>query len=92
MGPCNILLEENIPGSTKVDRPDYYAWYYTTLLMFQKGGKHWAKYYPKIQRFLLRMQQGNGSWQGDHVGLLYGTAIALLILQIPYNHLPVLSR
>ena len=38
------------------------------------------------------MSMTTWSWNGDQVGLVYGTAIALLILQIPYNHLPVLSR
>jgi squalene cyclase len=70
----------------------YYTQLYMSQAVWQKGDKYWNDYYPKIQQFLLRMQQGNGSWQGDHVGLVYGTAIALLILQIPYNHLPVLSR
>jgi len=71
-------------------------YYYTQLYMaqacWQKGDKVWKKYYPKIQRYLLRMQQGTGAWQGDQAGLVYGTAIALLILQIPYNRLPILSR
>ena len=70
----------------------YYTQLYMSQAVWQKGDKFWNQYYPDVQRFLLRMQQGNGSWQGDHVGLVYGTAIALLILQIPYNHLPVLSR
>jgi len=71
-------------------------WFYTQLYMsqavWQKGDKYWLRYYPDVQRSLLRLQQGNGSWQGDRTGLVYGTAIALLILQIPYNRLPILSR
>ena len=70
----------------------FYTQLYMSQASWQKGDKFWDKYYPGIQRFLLRTQQGNGSWQGDHVGLVYGTSIGLLILQIPYNHLPVLSR
>jgi len=70
----------------------YYTQLYMSQATWQKGGEYWRKYYPGIQRYLLRMQQGNGSWQGDHVGLVYGTAIALLILQIPFDHLPILSR
>ena len=70
----------------------FYTQLYMSQATWQKGDKYWNKYYPGIQKYMLRMQQGNGSWQGDHVGLVYGTAIALLILQIPYNHVPVLSR
>ena len=29
---------------------------------------------------------------GDGVGLTYGTAIALIILNLPYAHLPILQR
>jgi hypothetical protein len=71
-------------------------WFYTQLYMsqavWQKGDKHWKEYFPKVRKSLLRSQHGSGAWQGDSVGLAYGTAIALLILQIPYNHLPILSR
>ena len=70
----------------------YYTQLYMSQAVWQKGDKFWAKYYPAIQRFLLRMQQGNGSWRGDSAGLVYGTSIALLILQLPYNHLPLFSR
>jgi len=70
----------------------FYTQLYMSQATWQKGDNYWKKYYPAMQTYLLRMQQGNGSWNGDQVGLVYGTAIALLILQIPYNHLPVLSR
>ncbi len=70
----------------------YYTQLYMSQAVWQKGDQHWNKYYPDIQKYLLRMQQGNGSWRGDGAGLVYGTAIGLLILQIPYNNLPILSR
>ena len=71
-------------------------WYYTQLYMsqasWQKGNKYWQEYYATMRDRLLALQQGNGSWRGDGAGLVYGTAIALLILQLPYNHLPIMSR
>ena len=70
----------------------FYTQLYMSQATWQKGDKYWNKYFPDIQRHLLSTQQGNGSWRGDHVGLVYGTAIGLLILQIPYNKLPILSR
>ncbi len=36
--------------------------------------------------------KGDGSWQGDYIGKAYGTAIALIILQLPYKYLPVYQR
>jgi len=70
----------------------YYTQLYMSQATWQKGNAEWDKYYPLIQRHLLSTQQGNGSWRGDHAGLVYGTAIGLLILQIPYNKLPILTR
>ena len=70
----------------------YYTQLYMSQAVWQKGNQYWNKYYPKIQQYMLRMQQGNGSWRGDGAGLVYGTAIALLILQVPYSNLPILSR
>ncbi|MHC4931116.1 MAG: prenyltransferase/squalene oxidase repeat-containing protein [Planctomycetota bacterium] len=70
----------------------FYTQLYMSQAVWQKGDKFWKQYYPKVQQSLLRIQHGNGAWQGDHVGLVYGTAIGLLVLQIPYNNLPILSR
>jgi squalene cyclase len=70
----------------------FYTQLYMSQAAWQKGDKVWGEYYRSIQTVLLRQQQGNGSWQGDSVGLVYGTSIALLIPQLPYNHLPILSR
>jgi len=70
----------------------FYTQLYMSQACWQKGEKEWEKYYGQIQRHLISTQQGNGSWNGDHVGLVYGTAIGLLILQIPYNKLPIFSR
>jgi hypothetical protein len=36
--------------------------------------------------------KGDGSWNGDGIGKAYGTAIALIILQLPYKYLPVYQR
>ena len=38
------------------------------------------------------MQQPDGSWMGDGIGQVYGTAIATIILQLPYKYLPVFQR
>ena len=89
---CFKYAERHCQPTVNAHGHYYYTQLYWSQAVWQKGEKKWSAYYPAIQRFLLRMQQGNGSWQGDHVGLVYGTSIALLILQIPYNHLPILSR
>ena len=43
-------------------------------------------------RKLERTQRKDGSWEGDGVGAVYGTAIALTILQLPYSLVPIYQR
>lgn len=72
---------------------DYYTQLYMSQACWQKAGEFWDGYYPAMRDRLIPLQQGNGSWRdSDNVGNVYGTAIALIILQIPLNQLPILSR
>ncbi|MDP6114566.1 MAG: terpene cyclase/mutase family protein [Planctomycetota bacterium] len=70
----------------------YYAHYYGAQAMFQAGGKYWKAWYPKIRDDLVRRQRGDGSWKGDEVGPAFGTAMALIVLQIPKQYLPIFQR
>jgi len=70
----------------------YYAHFYMAQAMWQVGGADWDRYFPKMRDRLVRTQQQSGSWDGDGIGRVFGTAIACLILQLPYEHLPVLMR
>jgi hypothetical protein len=70
----------------------YYTHLYMAQGMYQRGGKDWKDYYPEIRDRLLEMQSPDGSWSGDNIGPVYGTAIATLILQLPYGYLPIMQR
>lgn len=70
----------------------FYAHLYLAQVMYLSGDKEWNKYYPKMREYLLATQQDDGSWDGDSVGTVYGTSIALIILQLPYNNLPIMQR
>ncbi len=70
----------------------FYAHFYMAQAMYLSGENDWNDYYPKIRDRLLATQDADGSWQGDSVGRIYGTAIALVILQLPYNNLPIMQR
>ncbi len=70
----------------------FYAHLYMAQVMYLAGDKEWNKYFPKMREFLLATQEEDGSWNGDSVGTVYGTAIALIILQLPYNNLPIMQR
>jgi len=70
----------------------FYTQFYMAQGMYQRGGKDWQDYYPQIARRLLAMQSPDGSWSGDGIGTAYGTAMACVILQLPYGYLPICHR
>jgi hypothetical protein len=70
----------------------YYQALYMAQAMYLAGDEHWTPYLDKLRPEILRHQQGDGSWRGDSVGTTYGTAIACLILQLPYKNLPICNR
>lgn len=70
----------------------FYAHLYMSQVMYLAGEKDWKNYYPKMRDYLLSTQNNDGSWDGDSVGRVYGTAIALIILQLPHNNLPIMQR
>jgi len=45
-----------------------------------------------MSAWLLKQQQSDGSWNGDNVGPVYGTSIALTVLQLPYAYAPIYQR
>ncbi|MEC7922144.1 MAG: prenyltransferase/squalene oxidase repeat-containing protein [Planctomycetota bacterium] len=70
----------------------FYTHLYLAQAKYQRGKKEWADYYRTISRRLQSTQAGDGSWMGDQVGTTYGTAIALIILQLPYRYVPAYQR
>lgn len=70
----------------------YYAHLYWSQALYQRGGKDWDDYYKGMATWLLKQQRKDGSWQGDGVGTVYGTSIALTILQLPYSYAPIYQR
>jgi prenyltransferase beta subunit len=71
---------------------DFYTHLYASQAFYQAGDKYWDEYFPGARDQLLRMQARDGSWQGDGIGNIYGTSIALVILQLPYKFLPIYQR
>lgn len=70
----------------------YYTHLYYAEGLYQRGGKDWKDYYPKMAKKLLAQQAPDGSWNGDGIGTSYGTSIATIILQLPYGYLPICQR
>ena len=70
----------------------FYTNLYAAQGFYMAGDQYWDAYFPKTRDLLLGLQQPDGSWQGDGVGQVYGTAIATIILQLPFKYLPVFQR
>jgi hypothetical protein len=58
--------------------------------MFLAGGDQWGQWFPAIRDELIASQNGQGWWQSGH-GNAYGTAMALIVLQMPNRYLPVFT-
>lgn len=70
----------------------FYAHLYMAQVMYLSGESKWQDYFASMRDALLRSQQPDGSWDGDRVGSTYGTAVALIILQLPQKNLPIMQR
>ena len=72
---------------------DYYAHLYAAQAFYQAGDEYWDAYFPSAQKqFIDQQNQQDGSWSGDGIGPTYGTAIACIVLQLPYKFLPIYQR
>ena len=81
------------PGWSKGGGHDFYTHLYASQAYYMAGDEYWDEYFPDARDTLLKMQNADdGSWTGDGIGPTYGTAIALIILQLPYKFLPVYQR
>jgi hypothetical protein len=71
----------------------FYGHYYAALAMYQAGGRMWNDWYMAIRDDLIsRARASEGSWMSSGVCPEYGTAMALIILQMPNNYLPIFQR
>ena len=69
----------------------FYAHYYAAQAAFHAGGRYWALYYPAVSKEIADDQAANGSWSSSF-GEPYATAMACLVLQLPYQYLPIFQR
>ena len=71
----------------------FYGHYYAAQAMWIRGGDEWSAWYPAIRDELVRRQStASGGYWGDSICNEYGTAMALIILQVPNNYLPIFQR
>lgn len=70
----------------------FYGHYYAAQAMFLAGGDAWAQWWPQIRQELIATQHGAGTWDDASAGESYGTAMALIILQMPKRYLPIFQK
>lgn len=87
-----------LKGSAMPDSPGraethyWYGQYYVAQAMYLAGGEHWATWWPAVRRELLDRQSPSGAWNDPSVGPAYGTAMALIVLQMPKRYLPIFQK
>jgi hypothetical protein len=59
--------------------------------MWIRGGEDWLAWYKSVRDELIHRQLSHGAWQ-DRVCDEHGTAMALLVLQMPNDLLPIFQR
>jgi hypothetical protein len=69
----------------------FYGHYYAVQAMYLAGGERWKTWWPAIREELLAKQNPDGSWS-DPQGDAYGTAMSLIVLQMPKRYLPIFQR
>ena len=69
----------------------HYGRYYAAQAFFLAGGEHWSGGFPLMRDEMLGRQQTDGSWTSSH-GEAYGTAMSLIVLQMPNRLLPIFQR
>ena len=84
-------MKENFDGRQHF----WYGHYYAAHAMHQAGGAEWKDWYAKLNERILPLQGSDGSWSTrdrESVGPVYQTAIAVIILSVPANYLPIYQR
>ena len=91
-------LQQYIPGRQFSPReiPPQHYWYgqyYASLAMWTAGDEYWTAWLPAIRDELLaKARASGGTWTDASHGSPYATAMALIILQLPNNYLPILQK
>lgn len=87
-------LRKFTPGRQRSQESHYfYGHYYAAQAMYQAGGEVWRDWYTAVRDDLVaRARTSEGSWMSSGVCPEYGTAMALIVLQMPNNYLPIFQR
>ncbi len=83
----------------KVQAYYYYGHYYAAIALWQTGGETWKKWFPAVRDELVQSQQKKtsdgtqvGWWENSGISPEFAVASALLVLQTPYERIPIFQR
>jgi hypothetical protein len=85
-------LAQFTPAEGVARRESYYFYgQYYAAQAFWQAGQRFDRWYPAVRDELISRQRDDGSWL-DPVGNECATAMALVVLQMPNNYLPIFQR
>ncbi|XHC25427.1 prenyltransferase/squalene oxidase repeat-containing protein [Phycisphaerales bacterium ac7] len=90
----DYIVETSMPGRARNTGGAHYFYghYYAVQTMYLAGGERWATWWPAIREELIERQEASGGWSDNSAGTAYGTAMALIILQMPKRYLPIFQK
>lgn len=94
LGAAMRFIRRNVPAHLASSNYFWYGEYYAAQAMFHSPEREdWNRYWEQAAPAVLSRQSADGSWPGlEGPGAAYGTAMALIILQIPNQYLPIFQR
>lgn len=94
LGPALRFIRRHVAGHLRGTQYFWYGQYYAAQAMFHSPEREdWDRYWSQVVPALLAKQGRDASWPGvEGPGAAYGTAMALIILQIPNQYLPIFQR
>lgn len=89
----DYLNRQAFPGRGQgVGSHYFYGHYYAAQAMYLAGGERWAEWWPAVRDEIIASQSPDGTWEDGYAGSSYGTAMALIILQMPKRYLPIFQK
>lgn len=94
LGPSLRFIRRHVPAHLTGTNYFWYGQYYAAQAMFHSPEREdWDRYWAQAAPAIMSRQAQDGAWPGlEGPGAAYGTAMALIILQIPNQYLPIFQR
>jgi len=95
LGPALLFLRQNVAAHLHSASGYYwYGEYYAAQALYHSPDpSDWDTYWQQAVPVIVGLQSDTGQWPAmEGPGPAYGTAMALIILQIPNDYLPIFER